>query len=225
VSIHGAPSEHPVKGCLDHTAAANPSRLAFTSAAEGVATLASQWQVSTDSGASFSDINGANSTSYGFTASNGDQGKRFRVIYSNNYGAITSSIATLTVNSATAGAFSLNAYLGTPFKIAEVDVLAHASGSAGVTLSSLDATSANGVSLTRADGEIFYNGALAADDSFHYTVASVAGNCTATALVSVLAITNISPTSISVASELPLLSFAVIPNYSHTVQRSTNLST
>ena len=42
---------------------------------------------------------------------------------------------------------------------------------------------ANGVSLTRTNGEIFYNGALAADDSFHYTVASVAGDCTATALV------------------------------------------
>ena len=40
-----------------------------------------------------------------------------------------------------------------------------------------------------------------------------------------MANTNISPTSISVAEEVPLLTFAVIPNFSYTVQRSTNLTT
>jgi hypothetical protein len=204
--------------------ACSGSTAMFTSAAEGAATLASQWHVSADNGASFSDINGATSAGYSFTASNGDQGKRFRVIYSNNYGAVTSSVATLTVNSATASAFSLDAYKGASFKIAEADVLAHAAGSGGVTLTSLDATSANGVSLTRTNGEILFNGALAAADSFHYSVASATGNCAATALVTVVAVTNISPTSISVANEIPVLNFAVIPSFSYTVQRSTNLT-
>jgi hypothetical protein len=206
-------------------AACSGSTASFTSAAEGAPTLASQWQVSTNNGASFSDINGAHSANYGFTAGNGDNAERFRVIYSNNYGSVTSSVAALTVNSATASAFSLDAYKGASFKIAEADVLTHASGSGGVTLTSLDATSANGVSLTRTNGEILYNGVLAAADSFHYTVASATGNCAATALVTVLAVTNISPTAISVANEIPVLNFAVIPSFSYTVQRSTNLTT
>jgi hypothetical protein len=205
--------------------ACSGSTVAFTSAAEGAATLAAQWQVSTDNGATFSDVGGATSASYSFTAANGDEGKRFRISYSNNYGAVTSSVATLTVDSATASDFSLNAYEGASFNVAEAEVVAHASGSGGVNFAGVDAMSANGVSLTRTNGEIYYNGPLIGGDSFHYTVASVSGNCSATALVTVVANTNISPTSISVAEEVPLLTFAVIPNFSYTVQRSTNLTT
>ena len=201
------------------------STAAFASAAQGAATLAPQWQLSTDNGASFSDINGATSPGYSFTATNSDNGKQFQVIYRNTYGAVTSSVAVLTVPAVSASAFSLNAYQGASFRVAEADVLAHASGSGGVMLSSIDATSANGVSLTRTNGTIYYNGALAANDSFHYTAASVTGNCAATALVTVVAVTNIAPTAVSIANETPLLNFAVIPSFSYTVQRSTNLTT
>ena len=55
--------------------------------------------------------------------------------------------------------------------------------------------------------------------------AGVAGNCTATALASVVTVTNISPTAISIANGIPLLNFAGIPSFSYTVQRSTNLAT
>jgi hypothetical protein len=200
------------------------SLVAFTSAAEGASTLAPQWQVSTDNGATFGNIGGATSASYSFTVVNADQGKRFRVSYSNNYGAVTSSVAMLTANSAAASDFLLNAYQGAPFEVAEADVLAYASGSGGVSLTSMDTTSANGVSLTRTNGEIYYNGGLVGGDSFHYTVTSVSANCSATALVTVVANMNISPTLISVANDVPLLSFTVIPNFSYTVQRSTNLT-
>ena len=206
-------------------AACSGSTATFTSAAQGAGTLAAQWQASTDGGATFGDIGGATSAGYSFTTVSADQGKRFKVIYSNNYGAVTSAIATLTVNSATAGDFSLNAYEGAPFKVLVADVLAHASGSGGVALAGFDATSAHGVSLTRTNTELFYNGPLAGGDSFHYTVASVSGDCAATGLVTVVAITNISPTSIAVTGDVPLLRFPGIPTFSYTVQRSTNLTT
>ena len=218
-----APEAAPViTGPPEDQSACSGSTAAFDSVAEGAATLASQWQVSTNNGASFSDINGANSAGYSFTVTNGDHGKRFQVIYSNSYGAVTSAVATLTISVATANDFSLNAYQGASFKIAEADVLAHASGGGGVTLASIDATSANGVSLTRTNGEIFYNGALAANDSFHYTVAC--GTSTASALATIVANTGISPVSIGIANEIPLLNFAGFPGFSYTVQRSTNLT-
>jgi hypothetical protein len=205
-------------------AACSGSTATFSSAGDGAAPMDEQWQVSTDGGTNFSDIPGEAAGTYSFATANGDNGKQFRVIYSNGYGAVTSSVAALTVNFTAATNFNLNAYLGVSFEIAESNVLAHASGSGGVALAGLDATSANGISLTLSGGEIIYHGALTADDSFHYTAASATGDCTAAALVTILAVTSISPVTISTIGGIPLLNFAGIPNFSYTVQRSTNLT-
>src|SRR5262249_27781121 len=60
-----------------------------------------QWQVSTDGGTTFSDIAGATSTSYTFTAVAADSGKEFRARFSNVCGAnVATTAATLTLNSA-----------------------------------------------------------------------------------------------------------------------------
>jgi autotransporter-associated beta strand protein len=72
------------------------STAAFTSAGDGAAALAAQWQSSGDGGVTFTNIPGATSTAYSFTATNTDNARQFRVIYSNAYGAVTSSVATLT---------------------------------------------------------------------------------------------------------------------------------
>ena len=196
----------------------------FTAAAEGAATLAAQWQASTDNGANFSNLAGATADSYTLTPAAADSGKQFRVIYTNNYGAATSSIATLAVGWAGATNFTWNAYWGASFKLAESNVLSQAGGAGGVVWFGLDAASANGVSLTETNGVIYYNGGVAAPDSFHYTVASVTGGCTATALISVSVTTNISPVALGWSGGYPQLSFEVISNYNYTVQRSTNLT-
>ncbi|HVM47988.1 MAG TPA: hypothetical protein VMU04_08170 [Candidatus Acidoferrum sp.] len=203
--------------------ACDGSTATFTSAADGAASLTAQWQASTDNGSTFADVPSAISANYSFTAGDSDLGKQFRVIYRNNYGAVTSSIAALNVYSATASNFTWDAYWGAPFKMAETNLLAHASGSGGVTLSGIDPVSANGVSLERHNGLVYYNGSLSSADSFHYTATSEFGGCPATALVTIAAITNVSPVSINLPGGIPLLNFSAIPGYSYTVQRSTNL--
>ena len=74
----------------------------FTAAASGNPTPTVQWQVSTDSGSTFSDITGATSTTLTLsnttTAQNGDE---YRAVFTNSVGTATTSAATLTVTPST----------------------------------------------------------------------------------------------------------------------------
>ncbi len=73
----------------------------FTAAASGNPTPTVQWQLSTNGGAGWSNINDATSTSYNTgattTAMNGYQ---YRAVFTNSAGSATSNAATLTVNAA-----------------------------------------------------------------------------------------------------------------------------
>ena len=73
----------------------------FTAAASGNPTPTVQWQVSTDSGSTFSDITGATSTTLTLsnttTAQNGDE---YQAVFTNSVGTATTNAATLTVNTA-----------------------------------------------------------------------------------------------------------------------------
>ena len=73
----------------------------FTAAASGNPTPTVQWQVSTDSGSTFSDITGATSTTLTLsnttTAQNGDE---YRAVFTNSVGTATTNAATLTVTTA-----------------------------------------------------------------------------------------------------------------------------
>jgi hypothetical protein len=71
----------------------------FTSAATGNPTPTVKWQSSGDGGTNWSDISGETSTSYSFTAASGDNGIRYRAVFSNTIGSAESNAATLTVNS------------------------------------------------------------------------------------------------------------------------------
>src|SRR4029079_14912890 len=51
-----------------------------------------------DTGSGFNDISGANSTTLNFTANTGQNGNRYRAVFSNSCGSDTSGSATLTVN-------------------------------------------------------------------------------------------------------------------------------
>ncbi|WP_404420690.1 immunoglobulin domain-containing protein [Nibricoccus sp. IMCC34717] len=76
---------------------ANPgTSVTFSAAASGNPTPTVQWQRSPD-GSTWTDIPGANGTSYTFTAATPDNGRQFRAVFTNTYGNATTNAATLTV--------------------------------------------------------------------------------------------------------------------------------
>jgi hypothetical protein len=68
----------------------------FTASGSGIPTPSVQWQVSTD-GITWSDVSGANSDSYSFTANEGENGYEYRALFTSQAGSATTSAATLTV--------------------------------------------------------------------------------------------------------------------------------
>ena len=79
----------------------NPgASVSFTAAASGFPAPTVQWQRSTDGGGSFANIAGATSPTYTFTAAIGDNGYKYRAVFTNSVSSATSTAATLTVSSA-----------------------------------------------------------------------------------------------------------------------------
>jgi VCBS repeat-containing protein len=72
----------------------------FSAAATGTPAPTVQWQVSSDGGATFTDIPGATSTTLTFAVDMSQNGNLYRAVFTNASGSVTSSAATLTVNSA-----------------------------------------------------------------------------------------------------------------------------
>jgi len=67
------------------------------------ATIAYQWQRSTDSGATWANVSGATSSSYSFTAATSQTGYRYRCSLTAGLSSVDSSSATLTVSGGTPG--------------------------------------------------------------------------------------------------------------------------
>ncbi len=76
------------------------SSVTFTAAASGNPTPTVQWQMSSNGGTTFSTISGATSTSYTFTASSAESGDEFEAVFTNSVGTVTSTPATLTIETA-----------------------------------------------------------------------------------------------------------------------------
>jgi hypothetical protein len=74
----------------------------FSAAASGSPAPTLQWQSSTDGGATFSDIPGATSSPYTFTALAAQNQAQFRAVFTNSSGSATSAAAVLVVLSAPA---------------------------------------------------------------------------------------------------------------------------
>jgi hypothetical protein len=130
----------------------------------------------------------------------------------------------VTINLASAANFTVNSTRNLSFKLPETNLLSHASGTGGVTLSSVSATTANGVSLTRSGGFIFYNSPVTNNDSFNYTVASVTGGCAATATISVNMVNPVGPGQISMPTNgVVTIKYFGIPGYSYVVQGATDV--
>ena len=75
------------------------STVTFTAAASGNPTPTVQWKVSSDGGTTFTNISGATSTSYSFTPTATQSGDEYEAVFTNTYGSVTTSAATLTVDS------------------------------------------------------------------------------------------------------------------------------
>jgi sugar lactone lactonase YvrE len=76
-----------------------PATATFTVTVNGSPTPVLQWQLSTDGGTTFTNINGATAASYTTPATvAADSGKRFRVVASNTVGSANSFLAILTVS-------------------------------------------------------------------------------------------------------------------------------
>jgi alpha-tubulin suppressor-like RCC1 family protein len=71
------------------------SSASFTATASGDPVPTVQWQVSTD-GVAFNNISGATNTTLTFITSEWDNGKKFRAVFGNTCGSVTSLTATLT---------------------------------------------------------------------------------------------------------------------------------
>ena len=72
------------------------SSATFTAAASGLPTV--QWQVSTDGGATYTDVSGATSNTLTFSTTSAQNGNKYRAVYTNSCGNATTTAATLTVN-------------------------------------------------------------------------------------------------------------------------------
>jgi hypothetical protein len=78
--------------------AASGTAITLTAAASGEPTPSVRWQLSTDGGSTFTDINGATSTSYTTpTLTPADNGNQYQAVFSSTLGTATTSAASLTV--------------------------------------------------------------------------------------------------------------------------------
>jgi hypothetical protein len=85
----------------------------FTAAADGYPAPTVQWQVSTDGGASFTDLPGATAPTLSFVPTSvADTGNLYRAVFSNSAGSATSVAAALTVSPAAADHLLLSAPAG-----------------------------------------------------------------------------------------------------------------
>ena len=96
------------------------SSISFTSAATGIPTPTVQWQVSTNNGSTWSDISGATSATYTFTALSGDNNNQYHAVWTNSQGFATTNPATLTVSGTITGsmvAVASNICPGVPMQL------------------------------------------------------------------------------------------------------------
>jgi photosystem II stability/assembly factor-like uncharacterized protein len=74
------------------------ARITFSVGAVGIPAPVYQWQYSTDNGATWTNIPGANERAYSFTAYAADGGRQFRALATNSMGSAHSSPVTMDIN-------------------------------------------------------------------------------------------------------------------------------
>jgi hypothetical protein len=128
----------------------------FTAAASGSPAPSIQWQVSTDGGNTWTNINGAYSTSYTFTPTAADNGKLFQAVFTNGAGSTNSTAATLTVDvPATIASLQVNDGSAQRSMVQSITVtfsgqVSFANGNAAAAFQLLHLTNGNAVLLSAA---------------------------------------------------------------------------
>ncbi len=98
LSVSPAPSAPVIVTAPTGVTAGEFGSATFSVVADGQPTPTFQWQLSTDAGATFSNINGATASTYVVTSLAASlDGRRYRVVVTNNLGSVNSPAATLTV--------------------------------------------------------------------------------------------------------------------------------
>jgi hypothetical protein len=85
------------KNPVGHTVAAG-SQITLTAAATSNPTALVQWQISTDGGKTYQNIAGANSTTLTLTAPGSAGIERFRAVFSNSLGTVTTRVAVVQID-------------------------------------------------------------------------------------------------------------------------------
>ena len=97
-SVPATPAAPTVKLQPANQTVSNGSAVGFTAAASGTPVPTVQWQVSTNGGATFSNVAGATATTLTFNAALAESGNQYRAVFTNASGSATTNAATLTVN-------------------------------------------------------------------------------------------------------------------------------
>ena len=119
---------NPVSQSVGYEAA-----VTFTAAASGTPAPSVQWQISTNRGASWTNISGATSATFTFHAGLSENGDWYRAVFTNSAGSATTAAATLTVTAAKP-AITTNPVSQTAAQGASVHFTAAASGNPAPTV-------------------------------------------------------------------------------------------
>ncbi|MFM2082421.1 MAG: hypothetical protein RL380_1112, partial [Verrucomicrobiota bacterium] len=203
------------------------SSATFTVLASGSGTLTYQWRKNS------ANISAATNSSLTIASAQATDVTSYAVVVSNFTGSVTSSAANLTITNYFPVAFadSLTRTSNLTVKIYFTNLVANDTDpdSDTLTVSAVNLTTTNGVTLTTNSTTIFYPNAANVADQFTYTVSDGhGGTATGMANLSVITVTGTnSVLSLQVGvpgSGTNTLTFAGVPGYSYVVQYATNVT-
>ena len=209
-----APTSTSTSSCPALTVTSSPSNLtvtlgqsaSFSAAATGSPAPTVQWQVSTDGGATFTDIPGATATTLAFAATMSQNGNLYRAVFTNASGSVTSSAAMLTVNTASLTTAVSSSKSPTVFgqAVTFTAAVSATSGTPTGTVTFLDGASTIGTATLDSTGAaVFTTSALAV--GAHVITASYSGDSNFNANSS-------SPFTQIVNLDVPTITVNVSPN-------------
>lgn len=200
--------------CSTLTVTSSPSNVtvssgqsaSFSAAATGSPAPTLQWQVSSDGGTTFTNLPGATSATLMFIADMTQNGNLYRAVFTNPSGSVTSSAATLTVNTAGATTALVSSKNPTVFgqTVAFTATVSAATGTPAGTVTFLDgATSIGTATLDSTGAASFTTSSLAVGN--HSITASYSGDSNFNA--------NTSPAFMQIVNlDVPTVTVNVSPN-------------
>ena len=162
------------------------SMVSFTAATSDVPAPTVQWQVSTDGGATWSNISGATSTTLSFTATPSQNGNQYLAVFTNHCGTAMTTAATLTVTAIPPMVSFTGAPTSAPYGATfSVTATTNASTTAVITASGACSIVGNTVTMTSGTGICSLTANWAADAN--YAAASLNQATAATKIAPVIA--------------------------------------